>query len=43
MVATLAAKAKPTSRRAMRWAWTLVTLTLAGVLSLVIYAYLSGH
>lgn len=39
----LAARARPTSRRVMGWAWTLVTLTLAGVLSLVIYAYLGGH
>ena|ERR1700761_1074746 len=28
----LAAKAKPASRRALVWAWGLVTLTLAGVL-----------
>ena len=40
---TLAAKARPASRRALGWAWGLATLTLAGVLSLVIYAYLSGH
>jgi hypothetical protein len=40
---TLAAKARPASRRALGWAWGLVTLTLAGVLSLVIYACLSGH
>jgi hypothetical protein len=39
----LAAKARPASRRTLGWAWTLVTLTLAGVLSLVIYASLSGH
>jgi hypothetical protein len=39
----LAAKARPASRRALVWAWGLVTLTLAGVLSLVIYAALSGH
>ena len=40
---TLAAKARPASRRTLGWVSTLVTLTLAGVLSLVIYAYLSGH
>jgi hypothetical protein len=39
----LAAKARPASRGTLGWAWTLVTLTLAGVLSLVIYASLSGH
>ena len=39
----LAAKARPASRRALGWAWGLTTLTLAGVLSLVIYAALSGH
>jgi hypothetical protein len=39
----LAAKARPASRRALGWAWGLATLTLAGVLSLVIYAALSGH
>jgi hypothetical protein len=39
----LAAKAKPASRRALGWAVGLVTLTLAGVLSLAIYAYLPGH
>jgi hypothetical protein len=40
---TLAAKARPTSRRTLGWISTLVTLTLAGVLSLASYAYLSGH
>ena len=40
---TLAAKARPASRRTLGWVSTLVTLTLAGVLSLGIYAYLSGH
>jgi hypothetical protein len=40
---TLAAKARPASRRALAWAWGLATLTLAGVLSLVIYASLPGH
>jgi hypothetical protein len=40
---TLAAKARPASRRTLGWVSTLVTLTLAGVLSLVIYAYLSGN
>jgi hypothetical protein len=39
----LAAKARPASRRTLGWARTLVTLTLADVLSLVIYASLSGH
>ena len=39
----LAARARPASRRTLGWAWTLVTLTLAGVLSLVIYAAVSGH
>ena len=39
----LAAKARPASRWTLGWARTLVTLTLAGVLSLVIYASLSGH
>jgi hypothetical protein len=40
---TLAAKVRPASRRTLGWAWTLVTLKLAGVLSLAIYASLSGH
>ena len=40
---TLAANARPASRRALGWAWGLATLTLAGVLSLVIYAALPGH
>jgi hypothetical protein len=39
----LAARAGPAWRGAPGWAWTLFTLTLAGVLSLVIYALLSGH
>jgi hypothetical protein len=39
----LAARARPTSRRALGWACGLATLTLAGVLSLAIYAALSGH
>jgi len=39
----LAARAKPASRRVAVWAWGLVTLTLAGVLSLVIYAAVSRH
>ena len=39
----LAAKARPASRRVLGWAWGLATLTLAGILSLVIYAALSGH
>jgi hypothetical protein len=39
----LAAKARPASRRALGWAGGLATLTLAGILSLVIYAALSGH
>jgi hypothetical protein len=39
----LAARARPASRRALGWASGLVTLTLAGVLSLVIYAFMSGH
>ena len=39
----LAAKARPASRRMLGWAVGLVTLTLAGVLSLVIYAAVSGH
>ena len=39
----LAAKARPASRRALGWAWGLATLTLADVLSLVIYAAVSGH
>jgi hypothetical protein len=39
----LAARARPASRRTLGWVSTLVTLTLAGVLSLVIYAYLSSH
>jgi hypothetical protein len=39
----LAAKARPASRRALVWAWGLATLTLAGVLSLVIYDAVSGH
>ncbi len=38
----LAAKVRPASRRALGWAWGLATLTLAGILSLVIYAALSG-
>jgi hypothetical protein len=40
---TLTARARPASRRTLAWVSTLVTLTLAGVLSLVIYAALSGH
>jgi hypothetical protein len=40
---TLAAKARSASRRALAWAWGLITLTPAGVLSLVIYAAVSGH
>lgn len=40
---TLAAKARRASRRTLGWISTLVTLTLAGVLSLVIYARLSVH
>jgi hypothetical protein len=39
----LAAKARPASRRTLGWAWGLATLTLPGVLSLVIYAFVSGH
>jgi hypothetical protein len=39
----LAARARPASRRALGWTWGLATLTLAGVLSLVVYAALSGH
>lgn len=39
----LAASARPASRRALGRAWGLATLTLAGVLSLVIYAALSSH
>ena len=43
----LAARGRPASRRALGWAGGLTTLTLAaalgGVLSLAIYAYLSGH
>ena len=39
----LAAKIRPASRRVLGWAWALFTLTLAGVLSLVIYAALTGH
>jgi hypothetical protein len=39
----LGAIARPASRRALVWAWSLFTLTLAGVLSLVIYAAVSGH
>src|ERR1700680_3328983 len=38
----LAARARPASHRAAGWVWTLATLTLAGFLSLVIYASLSG-
>jgi hypothetical protein len=38
-----AARAKWASRRVPAWVGTLVILTLAGVLSLVIYAALSGH
>jgi hypothetical protein len=39
----MAAKATPASRRALGWVLGLATLTLAGVLSLVIYASLPGH
>jgi len=39
----LAARARPASRKALTWALGLATLTLAGVLSLVIYAAVSGH
>jgi len=39
----LAAKARPASRRTLGWARTLVTLTLAGVLTYLITSYLSSH
>jgi hypothetical protein len=39
----LAARAKSASRRVPAWAGTLFILTLAGVLSLVIYAHLFSH
>jgi hypothetical protein len=39
----LAAKAKPTSRRAMGWAWGLFTAALAVVIGSLVYGWLSGH
>ena len=39
----VAAKAKPTSRRALGWAWGLATATLAVVIGSLIYGWLSGH
>jgi hypothetical protein len=39
----LAARARPASRRALAWAWSLATLTLAGVLALAVYAAVSGR
>jgi hypothetical protein len=39
----LAARAWPASSRVLGWALGLATLTIAGVLSLLIYAAVSGH
>jgi hypothetical protein len=39
----LRARVRPFSLRALAWVGTLVTLTVAGVLSLVIYALLTRH
>jgi hypothetical protein len=39
----LAARARPASRKAARWAWGLVTAALAVVIGSLIYGWLSSH
>ena len=39
----LAARTKPASRSAVRWAWGLATAALAAVIGSLIYGWLSSH